>query len=157
MRRLYCLQKQWSSTSKNGLSLPAKADQWSFKTQNGKSEAECLLSFWPPVFTLWHLLTIPVSSHSLPLTHSTPRGRGELRKRPSSWNRVTAAWERWLILSHLRCWSVCLLIITHLDIMWCVFVSFALLFAEITGSISALWNNSQLSGLPCICRDMNIR
>lgn len=34
------------------LGLPAKTDQWSsFKTQNGQSEAECLLSFWPPIFT----------------------------------------------------------------------------------------------------------
>lgn len=34
------------------LGLPAKADQRSsFQTQNGQSEAECLLLFWPRVFT----------------------------------------------------------------------------------------------------------
>lgn len=139
---------------KSGLSLPAKADQWSsFKTQNvesGRMSPVILSSCLHPL--------APVNNPSLfSFAHRQTAPPEEEARWRSTRPRVTATWKRLLILSHLRCWSVCLLIITHLDIMWGVFVSFALLVAEITGSNSALWNHSQLSGLPCICQDMNIR
>lgn len=131
----------------NGLCLPSMADQWSsFKPENGECEAECLLSCWPPVFTLWHLLIIPVASHSLPQRKRRAEEAaipvenhycsvGALLNPLSSRGLKRAPSYYYSSGHNLRC--------------FCELCSPRLRDHRL---ISALWKQSQLTGLPCFCR-----
>lgn len=134
---------------KNGLGLPAKADQWSsFKTPNGVWGRMC------PVIVASRLHPLaPVNNPSL-FSLAPPEEEEApvlVEQRQCSVGALVNPFSSQLLKRAPSCYY------SSGHNVRGVFVSFALLVAEITGSISALWKYSQVSGSAPICRDMNIR